>query len=66
MMIKHQDVLHIFGKLVKAASTAKTFSITHNDHPSLYISSEEDILLMNQAADTLVNTDRKPATFHAN
>lgn len=56
-MIKHQGVLPFLGRLSKDASEAKIAGIAHRNDPSLYISSEEDIVFMIQAADALVKSD---------
>lgn len=66
MIIKHQGVLPLLGKLLKDTPAASNLRITHIDELSLYITSDEDILLMNQAAHALVKNDHKPAAFHAN
>lgn len=65
MMVKIQGVLLLLGKLVKDASVGKILGITHLDDPCLYISSEEDILLIIKAAYAIVKNDYKPAPLHA-
>lgn len=47
------------------ATEEEILGITHLDDEGLHISTEEDILLMIQAADAFVNDDLKPAPFHA-
>lgn len=64
-IIKNQDMFRLHGKLSKKASVANTHGITHLDGPSLYISPEKEILII-QAADTFVKDYHKPALFHAN
>lgn len=64
-MIKHQGVLRLFGKPGKNAPASMTIGINHLDDPSLYVSSEECILLMIEAADAFVNDYHKLAFFHA-
>lgn len=65
MMMKHQGVVRLFLKLGNDAPAAKTFVITHLDDAILCIFSEENILLMIQAAASLFNNNYKPAPFHA-
>lgn len=45
---------------------ANTLGVNHPDDPNIYISSEEDILLIIQVSDALVENDHKPALFHVN
>lgn len=63
--IEKQGVLSLLGKLGKDATAAKTVCITQLDDPSLYTSSKEYILLMNEAADAFVKSDHELALFHA-
>lgn len=66
LVILHQDVHLVFGKMNKNASAAKRFGIAQFDDPILYISSEENILLKIQGTDTIVKNYLKAAPFYAN
>lgn len=63
MIRKHQGGLSIPLKLSKDAQEATTFRITLFDDKSFYISSEEDILLITQAADAFDKNHHKSASF---
>lgn len=47
LMIKHDCVLSLFGKLVNNVTITNTIGITQHDNSSVYNSSEENDLLMN-------------------
>lgn len=66
MIIKHRGLLPTLGKLGKDASAAKSLGITHLNELSLFISSEDNVFFMIQAADESVKKNYKPALFHAN
>lgn len=66
MAIKHQGVLLSFVKLGRDNPKAKTFRTTDDDDLSLYISSEEDILILIQSDDYFIKNDHKPTPFHEN
>lgn len=66
IMIKDQSMLSPLEKLDKDNSAAKSFGITNLDDSSLYVCSDEDIVLMIQAAECFVNIDDKPALSHSN
>lgn len=65
-MIKFLKVLLLFVNLNKDPPVAKNFGITHLDYPTLYISSEKDILFMIQIADAFVTNFHKQVPSHAN
>lgn len=65
-MIKHQGLPHSLVKPGKDASMAENLVITDLDNTSLYICSEEDVIIMTQAANVFVKNDHKTALFHAN
>lgn len=54
--IKHERTLSLSVKLGKNTSVAKNLGMTNLDDPSVYIYSEEDILLIVQTADEFVKT----------
>lgn len=66
MTMNNQVVLSLLGKISKNALPVKSRGITDPDGPSLYISFQEDIILIIQVEDAFVNNEHKPATFHAN
>lgn len=61
MMIKQQRLTSLLVKLRKDAPRAKTVFIMHRDDPSLYFSSEDDILLMIQIVNPSVSNPHKTA-----
>lgn len=64
--IKHQGLAPLFVKLNRNPSAANTLTIMYLDVPGFYISSQEYILFVIQAADASVRNDHHPATFYAN
>lgn len=66
MVINQQGLLPLLFKVGKDVPAARTVSITRLDNLSSYICSENDILLMNKAADAFDKNVHKHATFHAN
>lgn len=60
-MIDHKVVLSLLVELNKDAPAKNILAITYLDDPSFYISSEQNRLLMNQAADTFSKNDYTPA-----
>lgn len=60
MMIKLEGLFRLPMDLGKNAAAAQTLHITHSHGPNLYISIEDDKLLMIQAAETLVKDNHKP------
>lgn len=60
MAMKKLDVFPLLGNLGHYTPTAKTFFVTHLDGPSLFKSSEEDILLILLANDAF---GKKTATY---
>lgn len=65
MIVEQQGVLQRPTEPVKDASAAKIPGITNLDNQSLYISSEENIFFMIQAADPVFKNEQKLASFHA-
>lgn len=66
IMVMNRGVLLLLGKLFTVTPAAKTAGITHNEDPSLYVRSEEDILLVIQVADVFFKNDIKPGTLQQN
>lgn len=66
MVIKNAVVLPLLVSLFIDALVERTLKISHPIHTNLYISTEKDILLMSQAADTFVKNGHGPAPVHAN
>lgn len=64
--IEHQAVLLLFKKLPRDTTVGMTLGITHLDYLSLYLCSEEHIILVIQTADAFVENDYKPALFYSN
>lgn len=65
-MIKNGGVIPAILKLDNVFTAEKSVGTISVDDASLYISSEDEIILMIQAAEAFVNNDHKPAIFHAN
>lgn len=65
IMSQHQFVL-LLGELDKCAPAGRTLGIMHLANPRPYLSSEEDIVVIIQAADALVSNGHKPVTLHGN
>lgn len=63
-MIKRQGVLPLLVKLAENAPLENTIGITYSDVSSIYVSSQEDIFLMNPAGDAFFENDHKTAAFH--
>lgn len=66
MMIKHYGLQPLLGNQGKDGPAAITHVVTHLHDPSLYISSEKEILLMIWAADAFFKKDGKSAPFYEN
>lgn len=64
-MVRNQSLLQRFVKMGKSAPAAKNPCITHLDDPRFYTSSEVDIVLIMQTADSFVNNDHKLNPFHS-
>lgn len=64
MVIKNEGVLPLLVDLVMVVSVVKMLSITHLDDLGLFISTEEGIFLLAQAAKASVKNDHQPAPFH--
>lgn len=62
MIIRHQHVMRFLINLSKEAPAARALCITHLNDSSLYISSEDDILLRNRATDSFCQ--EKPQAGH--
>lgn len=58
-------MLALLGKLGKDAPAETSPGILHLNDSSLYLFSDEDILLMAEAAGTLVKNDYRSDPFHA-
>lgn len=65
MMIKNRGLLLLFEKMGKVASAAKTARNMLLDEPSLYISSQRQVIFIIQVADAFIKNDLEPASFHA-
>lgn len=65
MIIKHEGVLFVLGKMGTNSLDTRTFGITNVDDESLYNSPEEYILLIALADDAFAKNDYKLAPFHA-
>lgn len=61
---KKEDVLLLLVSLSSDTPVAKMLGSTHLDDPVLYISSEEEVLSMIQAADSSSKSDHRMAPFH--
>lgn len=57
-MIRNEGTLSLLGRLSKYALSVRRFSVTYLDSPTRHIFSEEEVLLMIQAADQFVKNDR--------
>lgn len=64
-VIKHEWMLFVLVELGKDALAAKNLRITYHQDPCLYISFREIMFVMNQAVDTFLKNDEKPALSHA-
>lgn len=63
-MNKHQGMLQLLGNVGEDDPAAMTVATSYVNYPCLYISSDEDIILMNHAADAFVKNSYKHALFH--
>lgn len=61
MMIKYKGVLRLLLELAMDYPASTTLGISYLDDSGLFISFEDDILGMIEAADTFVKNDHKPA-----
>lgn len=66
MLIIHQQMLLLPVKLRKGVSAANNSGVSHFADSSIHISSEQNILLIIQAADLLTKSDKKSAPFQEN
>lgn len=65
-MFKDQGVIPPLKILGKDAASSETLSIIHHDEPVVYVSSEDEILLMIQAAEGFINNDYKSVSLQPN
>lgn len=65
-MNNDRGVIHFIARLSSVAPAAKNLCIMQFGSPRLKISSQKNILLMIQAADSFVRNDDSTAPFHAN
>lgn len=66
MQVKQKGVLPILVKQSGNVPAAKTLCITQPNDPSLFIFSQEDILVKIQDTDASVKNNNEPAQFHTN
>lgn len=64
MMIERKYGLSLLTDLGKETPAANALGTTHPDNSSPYILYEDEVLLMNQAANVFVRNDHKLSTFH--
>lgn len=65
-MTKRQGMLPVLKKLARDSTAARNFRIARLNQSSLYLSFEENIVLMIQVADAYAENDHEPAHFQTN